>query len=64
MTFGVNSTLVQAHTNKYAETFPSAVGEILHNIYVDDYLTGANADNSALKLQQEMSEIMMAQGST
>jgi len=28
--------------------------------YVDDFLTGADTDNSALKLQQEMSDIMMA----
>ncbi|XP_067049218.1 uncharacterized protein [Acropora muricata] len=65
MTFGVNSSpflaiaTVKAHVNKYAETFPDATREILNNMYVDDCLTGADTDNSALKLQQEMSDIMM-----
>ncbi|KAL9982837.1 hypothetical protein ACROYT_G004946 [Oculina patagonica] len=65
LTFGVNSSpflaiaTVHAHANKYAEIFPNAVREILHNIYVDDCLTGADTDNSAMKLQQEMSEITM-----
>ena len=64
--FGVNSSpflaiaTVNAHVNKYAETFPDATREILNNTYVDDCLTGADTDNSALKLQQEMSDIMMA----
>ncbi|XP_067041142.1 uncharacterized protein [Acropora muricata] len=66
LTFGVNSSpflaiaTVNAHVNKYAETFPDATREILNNTYVDDCLTGADTDNSALKLQQEMSDIMMA----
>ena len=66
LTFGVNSspflaiTTVNAHVNKYVETFPDATREILHNMYVDDCLTGADTGNSALKLQQEMSDIMMA----
>ena len=66
LTFGVNSSpflaiaTVNAHVNKYAETFPDAAREILKNTYVDDCLTGADTDNSALKLQQEMSDIMMA----
>ena len=66
LTFGVNSSpflaiaSVNAHVNKYVETFPDATREILHNMYVDDCLTGADTDNSALKLQQEMSDIMMA----
>ena len=66
LTFGVNSSpflaivTVNAHVNKYAETFPDTTREILNNMYVDDYLTGADTDNSALKLQQEMSDIMMA----
>ena len=66
LTFGVNSSpflaiaTVNAHANKYGETFPDATREILHNMYVDDCLTGADTDSSALKLQQEMSDIMMA----
>ncbi|XP_022795153.1 uncharacterized protein LOC111333799 [Stylophora pistillata] len=66
LTLGVNAcpflafATVNAHVNKYVETFPDAAGEILHNMYVDDFLTGADTDNSALKLQQEMSDIMMA----
>ena len=66
LTFGVNSSpflaiaTVNAHVNKYAETFPDATREILNITYVDDCLTGADTDNSALKLQQEMSDIMMA----
>lgn len=65
LTFGVNSSpflaiaTVHAHANKYAETFPNAVTEILQNMYVDDCLMGADTDNSAMKLQQEMSDIMM-----
>ena len=65
LTFGVNSSpflaiaTVHNHANKYAETFPDATREILQNMYVDDCLTGADTDVSALKLQQEMSEIMM-----
>ena len=35
------------------------VEEILQNMYVDDCLAGADAVDSALKLQQEVSEIMM-----
>ncbi|XP_044174254.1 uncharacterized protein LOC122957873 [Acropora millepora] len=64
--FGVNSSpflaiaTVNAHVNKYAETFPDATREILNNTYVDDCLTVADTDNSAVKLQQEMSDIMMA----
>ena len=67
--FGVNSSpflpiaTVHAHAEKYAETFPDAVREILHNMYVDDCLTEANTNNSALKLQQEMSDIMMTAAS-
>ena len=66
LTFGVNSSpflaiaTVNAHVNKYADTFPDATRELLHNMYVDDCVTGADTDNSALKLQQEMSDIMMA----
>jgi len=66
LTFGVNSSpflaiaTVNAHVGKYAETFPDATREVLDNMYVDDCLTGADTDNSALKLQQEMSDIMMA----
>ena len=66
LTFGVNSSpflaiaTVNAHANKYGETFPDATRELLHNMYVDDCLTGADTDSSALKLQQEMSDIMVA----
>ena len=64
LTFGVNSSpflaiaTVHNHAKKYAETFPDAAREILQNMYVDDCLTGAETDCSALKLQQDMSEIM------
>ena len=34
--------------------------EKCYNMYVDDCLTGTDTDSSALKLQQEMSDIMMA----
>ena len=66
LTFGVNSSpflaiaTVHAHVKRYAETFSCAVREILDNMYVDDCLTGADTDSSALKLRQEMSDIMMA----
>jgi len=66
LTFAVSSSpflaiaTVTSDISKYAETFPDATREILHNMYVDDCLTGADTDNSALKLQQEMSEFMMA----
>ena len=42
LTFGVNSSpflaiaTVHVHVNKYAETFPDAIREILDNMYVDD----------------------------
>jgi len=51
--------IVNAHVNKYTETFPDATREILHDMYLDDYLTGAHTDKSALKLQQEMSDILI-----
>ena len=44
LTFGVNCSpflaiaTVNAHVNKYVETFPDATREILHNMYVDDCL--------------------------
>ena len=38
---------------------PYAVEEILQNTNVDDCLTGADTVDSTLKLQQEMSGIMM-----
>ena len=66
LTFGVNSSpflaiaTVHADVKRYAETFPCAVREILDNMYVDDCLTGADTDSSALKLRQEMSDIMIA----
>ena len=65
LTFGVNSSpflaisTVHAHAKKYAELFPNAVQETLQNMYVDDVLTGADTVNSTMKLQQDMSEIMM-----
>ena len=65
LTFGVNASpflaiaTVQTHVNKYKEISPYAVEEILQNIYVDDCLTGADTVDSTLKLQQEMSEVMM-----
>ena len=65
LTFGVNSSpflaisTVHAHAKKYAELFPNAVQEILQNMYVDDVLTGADTVDSTVKLQQDMSEIMM-----
>ena len=65
LTFGVNSrpfraiATVHAHAKRYEETFPNAVREILPNLYVDDCLTGADTDNAAIKLRQEMSEIML-----
>ena len=64
LTFGVNSSpflsiaTVHNHAKKYAETFPDSAREILQNMYADDCFTGAERDCSALKLQQEMSEIM------
>ena len=64
LTFGVNSspflapTTVHNHAKKYAEAFPDTAKKILQNMYVDESLTGAETDGSALKLQQEMSEIM------
>ena len=66
LTFGVNSSpflaiaTINAHANKYGETFPDAKRELLHNKYVDNCLTGADTDSSALKLQQKMSDIMVA----
>ena len=51
---------MNAHVDKYVETFPDATREILYNMYVDDCITGAGIDSSALKLQQEISDIMMA----
>ena len=65
LTFGVNASpflaiaTVHAHVNKYKEMSPYAVEEILQNMYVDDCLTRADTVDSTLKLQQEMSEIMM-----
>ena len=65
LTFGVNASpflaiaAVHAHVNKYKEMSPYAVEEILQNMYVDDCLTGADTVDSTLKLQQEMSEILM-----
>ena len=65
LTFGVNSSpflaiaTVHAHAKRYEETFPNAVREILQNMYVDDCLTGADTDNAAMKLQKEMSDIML-----
>ena len=65
LTFGVNASpflaiaTVHAHVNKYKEMSPYAVEEILQNMYVDDCLTRAYTVDSTLKLQQEMSEIMM-----
>ncbi len=64
LTFGVYSSaflaIATVHTHStYAETFPNAVREILHNMYVDDCLTGTDTVNSAMKFQQEMSEIML-----
>ena len=44
---------------KYAELFPNAVQEILQDMYVDDVLTGADTVDSTMKLQQDMTEIMM-----
>ena len=64
LTLGVNSSpflviaTVHNHAKKYAEIFPDAAREILQNMYVDDCLTGAETDCSALKYQKEMSEIM------
>ena len=49
---------VHAHVNKYKEMSPYAV-EVLQNTNVDYCLTGADTVYSTLKLQQEMSEIMM-----
>ena len=65
LTFGVNSSpflaisTVHAHAKKYAELFPNAVQETLQNMYVDDVVTGADTVDSTMKLQQDMSEIMM-----
>ena len=65
LTFGVNSSpflaisTVNARTKNYAELFRNAVQEILQNMYVDDVLTGADTVDSTVKLQQDMSEIMM-----
>jgi len=66
-TFVVNSSpflaiaTVHKHANTYAETFLDAARELLQNMYVNDCLTGAETDNSALKLHLEMSDIMMQQ---
>ena len=65
LTFDVNASpflaisTFHAHVNKYKEMSPYAVEEILQNMYVDDRLAGADTVDSTLKLQQEMSEIMM-----
>ena len=50
---------MHSNAKKYAKTFPDAAREILQNMDADDCLTGAETDCSALKLQQEMSEIML-----
>ena len=35
---------VNAHVNKYAETFPDDTRDIQNNMYVDDCLTGADTE--------------------
>ena len=50
---------VNARAKKYAELFRNAVQEILENMCVDNVLTGADTVDSTVKLQQDMSEIMM-----
>ena len=65
LTFGVNSSpflaisTVHAHAKQYSELFPNAVQKILQNTYVDDVLTGGDTVDSTVKLQQDMSKIMM-----
>ena len=65
LTFGVNSSpflaisTVHGHAKKYTELFPNAVQEILQNMYVNGVLTGADTVDSTMKLQQDLSGIMM-----
>ncbi|XP_031560795.1 uncharacterized protein LOC116296835, partial [Actinia tenebrosa] len=68
LTFGVNCSpflaiaTIHAHVTGYLETVPRAAKELLENMYVDDCLTGAETDDAALTLTQELYEIMKSGG--
>ena len=64
MTFGdtPSSFLSIATVQKHAKEHPTATKEVCENIYVDDVLTGAPEDESALNLSDELCNLLSKGG--
>ena len=68
VTFGIRCSpflaiaTVQHHVKNDQEEYPVAAAQILENMYVDDLLSGASDDTSALKLQQDLTALMKKGG--
>ena len=53
---------VQKHAKEHGKDHPPAAKEVSENMYVDDVLTGAPEDDSAVKLRNELCDLLSKGG--
>ena len=53
---------VQKHANEHEKDHPAAAKEVSENMYVDDVLTGAPEDESAVNLRDERFNLLSKGG--
>ena len=70
MTFGVTDSpykamaTVKHHVAKYKDRYPEAAKALSRNLYVDDYIGGADSEEDAIELRRQCSEILSTAGMT
>ena len=68
MTFGdtpspfLSVATAQKHAKDYEKDYPTAAKEVNENMYVDDVLSGAPEDDSALQLKDELCDLLSKGG--
>ena len=59
----LSTTTVQRHEKKkHEKDHPTAAREVIENMYVDDVFTGAQEDDSAVKLRNELCNLLSKGG--
>ncbi|KAL9978335.1 hypothetical protein ACROYT_G015836 [Oculina patagonica] len=56
------TTKLQKHAKEYEKEYPVAAKEVNENMYVDDVLSGAPDDDSALQLKDELCDLLSKGG--
>ena len=64
LTFGIRpspfvaTSILRFHSKKYVDSHPAAAQAILQSFYVDDFISGANTAEEAVKLQQTLCQVL------